>query len=82
VRRNAAGKPVSMRATLPIAALLALAAADARAQSEVTIVPAIALGAMYDSNLFSAPTGHGDLLATVRPSVEGRFASPTQRGLV
>jgi len=66
-----------MRATLPIAALLALAAADARAQSEVTIVPAIALGAMYDSNLFSAPTGHGDLLATVRPSVEGRFASPT-----
>jgi hypothetical protein len=65
-----------MRATLPIAALLALAAADARAQSEVTIVPAIALGAMYDSNLFSAPTGHGDLLATVRPSIEGRFASP------
>ena len=48
-----------------------------RAQSEVTIVPAVALGAMYDSNLFSAPTGRRDLLATVRPSLEG--ASPRRR---
>ena len=66
-----------MRAPFLLVALLALAAADARAQSEVTIVPAVAFGAMYDSNLFSAPTGQRDVLATVRPSVEGRFASPT-----
>lgn len=54
----------------------ALAAADARAQSELVVVPAVALSTMYDDNLFSAPEGVGDVLTTVRPSVEGRYLSP------
>jgi hypothetical protein len=71
-----------MRSTLVtvlliVTALQALIASDARAQSEVTVVPAVALGTMYDDNLFSAPTGQADVLTTMRPSLEGRFASPT-----
>ena len=46
------------------------------AQSEVTVVPAVALSTMYDDNLFSAPSGVADILTTVRPSVETRIASP------
>ena len=46
------------------------------AQSEVTVVPAVALSTMYDDNLFSAPSGVADILTTVRPSVETRVASP------
>ena len=59
------------------AALLALTAPEARAQqSEVTVVPAVALSTMYDDNLFSAPRGTADVLTTVRPSVETRIVSP------
>ena len=46
------------------------------AQSEVTVVPAVALSTMYDDNLFSAPSGVADILTTIRPSVEARIASP------
>lgn len=66
-----------MRLTVISGAVLLACAADARAQSEVTIVPAVALGTMYDDNLFSSTTGEGDVLSTIRPSLEGRYASPT-----
>ena len=46
------------------------------AQSEVTVVPAVALSTMYDDNLFSAPSGVADILTTIRPSVETRVESP------
>jgi hypothetical protein len=49
---------------------------SARAQSEITVVPAVALSTMYDDNLFSAPRGVADVLTTVRPSVETRVLSP------
>jgi hypothetical protein len=66
-----------MRSTLCLAVALALlAAADARAQSDVTVVPAVALSTVYDDNLFTAPTGVGDVVTSMRPSLEGRFASP------
>jgi hypothetical protein len=58
------------------AAVLACAATCAHAQSEVTVVPAVALSTMYDDNLFSAPSGVADVLTTVRPSLETRVASP------
>jgi hypothetical protein len=56
--------------------LLAGIAADARAQSEVTVVPAVAVSTVYDDNLFSAPNGVGDVVTSLRPSLEGRVASP------
>jgi hypothetical protein len=66
-----------MRSTLCLAVALALLApADARAQSDVTVVPAVALSTVYDDNLFTAPTGVGDVVTSMRPSLEGRFASP------
>jgi hypothetical protein len=66
-----------MRRTRVIAAaLFALAAVEARAQSEVTIVPAVAFSTTYDDNLFSSPTQVADLVATIRPSLEGRILSP------
>jgi hypothetical protein len=66
-----------MRRTRVIAAaLVALAAVEARAQSEVTIVPAVAFSTTYDDNLFSSPTRVADLVATIRPSLEGRMISP------
>ena len=52
-------------------------AVEAGAQSEATLVPAVALTTAHDDNLFSAPTGVGDILTTVRPSLEGRYHSPT-----
>jgi hypothetical protein len=51
-------------------------AMDARAQSEVTVVPAVSLSTVYDDNLFSAPHGVGDVVTSLRPSLEGRVASP------
>ncbi|HEV8395195.1 MAG TPA: hypothetical protein VGQ37_13020 [Vicinamibacterales bacterium] len=66
-----------MRATLVTAAVLgALAPTSAQAQSQVTVVPAVALSTMYDDNLFSAPSGVADVLTTIRPSIETRVVSP------
>jgi hypothetical protein len=66
-----------MRSTsLIVAVLCALATAEAGAQSEVTVVPAVSVSTVYDDNLFSAPTGVGDVLSSLRPSLEGRVASP------
>ena len=66
-----------MRTTLLIVAVLVmLGAPNARAQSEVTVVPAVALSTTYDDNLFSAPSGVADILGTLRPSVETRMVSP------
>jgi hypothetical protein len=59
-----------------VAALVALAAPNARAQSEVTVVPAVAISSVYDDNLFSAPTGVADVVTSLRPSLEGRVQSP------
>jgi len=68
---------VSPRRSFAIATvLLACAARSVLAQSEVTVVPAVALSTMYDDNLFSAPSGVADILTTVRPSLETRIASP------
>ena len=66
-----------------MAALVGLAAADARAQSEVTLVPAVSLTSVYDDNLFSAPQGVADVVTSLRPSLETRVASPrlTLQGL-
>jgi hypothetical protein len=50
---------------------------EARAQSEATLVPAVAVTTIYDDNLFSAPKGVGDIVTYIRPSVEGRYHSPT-----
>jgi hypothetical protein len=61
---------------LVVTALALLAAADARAQSEVTVVPAVALSSVYDDNLFSAPKGVADVVTSLRPSIETRVASP------
>ena len=66
-----------MRPTIVAGAVLLACAAEARAQSEVIIVPAVAFGTTYDDNLFSSTTGQGDVLTTLRPSLEGRYASPT-----
>ena len=66
-----------MRTLVVIAvALSTLGARDARAQSEITLVPAVALSSTYDDNIFSAPTGVADVVATVRPSLEARMISP------
>jgi hypothetical protein len=66
-----------MRSTFVIAVVLAmLAAAEARAQSELTLVPAVAVSTVYDDNLFSAPRGVADVVTSLRPSLEGRIASP------
>jgi hypothetical protein len=62
--------------SLAFAVLAVFAASDARAQSEVTVVPAVALTSVYDDNLFSAPTGVADVVTSLRPSVETRVASP------
>ena len=51
--------------------------ADARAQSEATLVPALSVSTVHDDNLFSAPSGVGDVLTYIRPSLEGRYHSPT-----
>jgi hypothetical protein len=66
-----------MRSRLLIAVVFgACAAAEARAQSEVTIVPAVSVSTVHDDNLFSAPTGVADVVSSLRPSLEGRVASP------
>jgi hypothetical protein len=66
----------STRSLVIAATLLAFASPEARAQSEVTVVPAVALSTTYDDNLFSAPSGVADVLGTLRPSLETRVASP------
>lgn len=68
-----------MKAVRPfvVSALLSVGVAtSATPQSEITVVPAVALSTMYDDNLFSAPRGVADVLTTVRPSVETRVLSP------
>ena len=66
-----------MRTTAVVAvALCTLSARDARAQSEITVVPAASLSTMYDDNIFSAPTGVADVVTTIRPSLEARIVSP------
>jgi hypothetical protein len=68
-----------MRAALAaiVAAECFVAAAGASAQSQVTVVPAVAVTTVYDDNLFSAPEGVGDVVTYFRPSLEGRYESPT-----
>jgi hypothetical protein len=68
-----------MRAALAaiIAAECLAMAAVASAQSKVTVVPAAAVTTVYDDNLFSAPEGVGDVVTYFRPSLEGRYESPT-----
>ena len=66
-----------MRTTLIVAlALTTLAVRDARAQSEITVVPAVGFSTTYDDNIFSAPTGVADVVATIRPSLEARVLAP------
>src|SRR6185436_14366031 len=60
-----------------IVAVECLAAANTSAQSQVTLVPAAAVATIYDDNLFSAPKGVADVVTSVRPSLEGRYESPT-----
>ena len=67
-----------MRALIAvIVAVECLAAANTSAQSQVTLVPAAAVATIYDDNLFSAPKGVADVVTSVRPSLEGRYESPT-----
>jgi hypothetical protein len=54
-----------------------VAAGLASAQSQVTLVPAAAVTTVYDDNLFSAPDGVADVMTYLRPSLEGRYESPT-----
>jgi hypothetical protein len=67
-----------MRAILLIVIAVEFGAAfEAGAQSEATLVPAVAVTTVHDDNLFSAPKGVGDVLTYLRPSLEGRYHSPT-----
>jgi|SRR5688572_4604402 hypothetical protein len=53
------------------------AAPGAKAQSQATFVPALSVSTMHDDNVLSAPSGAGDVLTYIRPSLEGRYDSPT-----
>ena len=67
-----------MRSIIAIAiAAELLAAPGARAQSQATFVPALSVSTAHDDNVLSAPSGAGDVLTYIRPSLEGRFDSPT-----
>jgi hypothetical protein len=52
-----------------------MAAAEARAQAQATLVPALSVSSTYDDNLFSAPSGVGDVVTYLRPSLEGQYES-------
>jgi hypothetical protein len=73
-----AGTKGGVRSILLIIIAVGLGAArEAGAQSEATLVPAVALTTTHDDNLFSAPKGVGDIVTYIRPSLEGRYRSPT-----
>jgi hypothetical protein len=54
-----------------------LAARDASAQAQATLVPSVSVSTVHDDNLFSSPTGIGDVLTYIRPSLEGQYESRT-----
>jgi hypothetical protein len=54
-----------------------LAARDASAQAQATLVPSVSVSTVHDDNLFSSPTGIADVLTYVRPSLEGQYESRT-----
>ena len=58
-----------------VIAVALLAAPDARAQSTTTLMPAISVSTAHDDNLFSAPSGVGDVVTYLRPSLEGQYES-------
>jgi len=67
-----------MRPIITVVIVIELfAASGAWAQAEATLVPSLSVSTVHDDNLFSAPTGVGDVLTSVRPSIEGQYESPT-----
>jgi hypothetical protein len=55
---------------------IALAASTAEAQSNVTLVPSVTIGAVYDDNLFARADGSAGEMFQIRPSLEANYESP------
>ncbi len=58
---------------MPAAVLLA---GTASAQTNVTLVPSVSLGAVYDGNIFARAHGSAGQMTQLRPSLETRIESP------
>ena len=68
-----------MRITFVILLILVVelsAVRPARAQSNATLVPSVAIGSTYDDNLFARQTGDAGIMTVVRPSLEANYESP------
>jgi hypothetical protein len=70
-----------MRLTCSAVVLAAglLAARAAHAQSNVTFVPSLSVGTVYDDNLFARQNGDAGIITRLRPALEGNYESPTLR---
>src|SRR5262245_22065788 len=56
--------------------VVALVTSNAEAQSNVTLVPSVTIGAVYDDNLFARAQGSAGEMFQVRPSIEANYESP------
>lgn len=73
-----------MRVSIALLTLIVgLAAADARAQARMELVPSVAFSTAYDDNIFTTQQGSGDAMMLVTPSFEALYESPNAslRGL-
>lgn len=63
--------------------IVGLAAADARAQARMELVPSVAFSTAYDDNIFTTQEGSGDAMMLVTPAFEALYESPNTslRGL-
>jgi hypothetical protein len=50
---------------------------DAGAQANMTFIPSVSFGAVYDGNIFARTEGSAGQMLQVRPSFEGNYESPT-----
>jgi hypothetical protein len=62
---------------------LTIAAADARAQARMELVPSVSFSTSYDDNIFTTQEASGDTMMLVTPAFEGLYESPNAslRGL-
>jgi hypothetical protein len=60
-----------------MAAVALTSASRASAQSNLTFVPSVSMGTIYDNNLFTKVNGDAGTMTLLRPAVEANYASPT-----
>ena len=65
------------RSVVLILAVNVLLAAPAAAQSRITFIPSLSLGAVYDDNVFARVEGSAGQMLQLRPSFETNWESPT-----